>query len=307
MKVIIIGGGIGGLRSRRGCGGPGVESRCTSGTTASAAGGRATGSTSTRPVPEPCTPPAGRGLAGVPRDRRAGRRLRVPHRAARRAGRRRGVDHVPGRRRSTENHYAADRATLRRVLSTGLEDVVRYGAEYVGYTHLPDGRVRGAFRRRAHRRRRRAGRRGRAGVAGAPRSCCRRSRPVDAGVVGVGAQDLARRGPGRAAARLGTGMNVDARRRPVLPVHRRCSSRRGTGARPYLLCALVARPELLPPDVTELDRTRCGSRWTCSSPAGTRGCAARWPRPTRESRSAVTFRATAPAAGLDGRPGHRTR
>ena len=43
------------------------------------------------------------------------------------------------------NHYAADRATLRRLLSSGLDDVLHSGAEFVGYEVLSDGRVRVHF------------------------------------------------------------------------------------------------------------------------------------------------------------------
>ena len=35
-----------------------------------------------------------------------------------------------------ESHYAADRATLRRILTTGLDDVLRYGATYVEHRRL---------------------------------------------------------------------------------------------------------------------------------------------------------------------------
>ena len=45
----------------------------------------------------------------------------------------------------TANHYAADRATLRRLLSSGLDDVLHTGAEFVDYEVMPDGRVRADF------------------------------------------------------------------------------------------------------------------------------------------------------------------
>ena len=52
----------------------------------------------------------------------------------------------PGRAADpAEDHYAADRATLRRLLSFGLDDVIRYGAEFVHYQALPDGRIRADF------------------------------------------------------------------------------------------------------------------------------------------------------------------
>ena len=45
-----------------------------------------------------------------------------------------GVDPV-------EDHYAVDRATLRRILLAGLEDRVQFGAEFVRYEQRADGRV----------------------------------------------------------------------------------------------------------------------------------------------------------------------
>ena len=45
----------------------------------------------------------------------------------------------------TANHYAADRATLRRLLSSGLDDVLHTGAEFVDYEVMSDGRVRADF------------------------------------------------------------------------------------------------------------------------------------------------------------------
>ena len=47
--------------------------------------------------------------------------------------------------RPEENHYAADRATLRRVLATGMSDVVRYGARFVDHQRLGDGRIEARF------------------------------------------------------------------------------------------------------------------------------------------------------------------
>ena len=177
--------------------------------------------------------PARRGLAGVPGHRGAGRRLRVPHRAARRARGGRGVDHVPRRRRpgggslrGRPRHPAPapdDRARRRRPLRRGVRRL-----------RAPPGRPdRGRLRRREHCRRRRAGRRGRHRVAGPPaatlpdvphhrRRCGRR-----------GAQDLAhRRGAGRARRAAVHGHERHDSRRAVLPVHvglrRRPPTRRRT-------------------------------------------------------------------------------
>jgi 2-polyprenyl-6-methoxyphenol hydroxylase-like FAD-dependent oxidoreductase len=44
-----------------------------------------------------------------------------------------------------ENHYAVDRRTLRRLLLSGLEDVVHFGAEFRRYEHTADGRVAAFF------------------------------------------------------------------------------------------------------------------------------------------------------------------
>jgi 2-polyprenyl-6-methoxyphenol hydroxylase-like FAD-dependent oxidoreductase len=152
----------------------------------------------------------------------------------------------------TENHYAADRATLRRVLTGGLDDVVRFGSEFVGYETRPDGRVEARFAD------------GGTAVAdllvGAdgPASRVRAqllplAAPVDAGVGGIAHKiwldDAARAGLGR----LGTGMNAVQPNAPIFLFTSVFEPPAATGLRPYLLCALVTRRELLPPDVTSLD------------------------------------------------------
>jgi 2-polyprenyl-6-methoxyphenol hydroxylase-like FAD-dependent oxidoreductase len=152
----------------------------------------------------------------------------------------------------TEDHYAADRATLRRLLGDGLDDVVHYGAEFVGYEVLPDGRVRADFAD------------GRSAVAdllvGADGAASRVRRQLlpevqtlDAGAVGV-AHKIWLTDETRAAlpARLCTGMNAVLTSTPYF-LFTSVFEPRQPDARPYLLCALVARPDVLPPDVTELD------------------------------------------------------
>jgi salicylate hydroxylase len=44
-----------------------------------------------------------------------------------------------------ESHKSVSRITLREVLLTGLQDVVRFGARFTHYTHEPDGRVTAHF------------------------------------------------------------------------------------------------------------------------------------------------------------------
>lgn len=150
-----------------------------------------------------------------------------------------------------ENHYAADRATLRRVLSSGLDDVVRHDSEFVGYEVRPDGRVEARFAD------------GSTAVAdllvGAdgPASRVRaqllpQAAPVDAGVAGIAHKIWLDDGTRAELGRLGTGMNAVQPNAPLFLFTSVFEPPEATGMRPYLLCALVARPELLPPDVTEL-------------------------------------------------------
>jgi 2-polyprenyl-6-methoxyphenol hydroxylase-like FAD-dependent oxidoreductase len=151
-----------------------------------------------------------------------------------------------------ENHYAADRATLRRLLLTGLEDVVQFGAEFVGYEQRPDGTVEASFAD------------GRTvvgdvlvGADGASSRVRRQYLPhirtVDAGAVGV-AHKIWLTDEVRAAlpSRLGTGMNIVNVNAPCF-LFTSVFEPPDSSSAPYLLCALVTRPDLLPPDVSELD------------------------------------------------------
>lgn len=153
----------------------------------------------------------------------------------------------------TENHYAADRATLRRVLAGGLYDVVRFGSEFVGYETRPDGRVEARFGD------------GSTAVAdllvGAdgPSSRVRaqllpQATPVDAGVTGIAHKIWLDDETRAELGRLGTGMNAVQPSAPIFLFTSVFDPPATTGLRPYLLCALVTRRELLPPDVTALDQ-----------------------------------------------------
>lgn len=199
-------------------------------------------------------------------------------------------------------HYAADRATLRRLLLTGLDDVVRFGAEYVGHTRLPDGRIEVAFAD------------GSTDVGdvlvGADGSASRvrrqhlpQVRTVDAQAVSV-AHKVWLTEESRAAlpARLCTGMNIVMVDSPCFLFTSVFDPPRATGMRPYLLCALVARPDILPPDLTELggEALRAAvdvlaARW---HPELRRALAAADP----ESRGALAFRATAAVAPWESSP-----
>ncbi|HZG92879.1 MAG TPA: FAD-dependent monooxygenase [Pseudonocardia sp.] len=201
----------------------------------------------------------------------------------------------------TEDHYAADRATLRRLLCDGLDDVIHYGAEFVGYQVLPDGRVRAEFAD------------GRSAVAdllvGADGAASRVRRQLlpevqtlDAGAVGV-AHKIWLTDETRAAlpARLCTGMNAVLTSTPYF-LFTSVFEPAPADARPYLLCALVARPDVLPPDVTELDSDALRvavdvlvSGW---DPRLRRALAASDP----DSRTAVAFRATGPLSAWPAGP-----
>jgi 2-polyprenyl-6-methoxyphenol hydroxylase-like FAD-dependent oxidoreductase len=202
----------------------------------------------------------------------------------------------PGGADPAENHYAADRATLRRVLAGGLDDVVRFRSEFVGDEQRRDGRVEARFAD------------GSTAVAdllvGAdgPASRVRaqllpHATPVEAGVVGIAHKiwldDATRAGLGR----LATGMNAVQTSGPCFLFTSAFEPPPAVGARPYVLCALVTRRDLLPPDVAELD------------PPALRAVVdvivAGWdPRLRRaladsdpESRGAVAFRAAPPVPG----------
>jgi 2-polyprenyl-6-methoxyphenol hydroxylase-like FAD-dependent oxidoreductase len=171
----------------------------------------------------------------------------------------------PGRTRDpAEDHYAADRATLRRLLLAGLD--VRFSAEFVRYEHADDGRVVAVFA---------DGRRVvgdlLVGADGTGSRVRRQYLPhaglEDAGFYGIGHKiyltDETRRWVPR---RLQTGMNavlVDAPVALFTSVYEppRCSraalERVGVMPPPgvdvpYLLCALLARADAVP-DLTALD------------------------------------------------------
>jgi 2-polyprenyl-6-methoxyphenol hydroxylase-like FAD-dependent oxidoreductase len=165
-----------------------------------------------------------------------------------------------------EDHYAADRATLRRLLLAGLDDTVRFGAEFLRYEHTADGGVAAVFA---------DGRRAVGdlliGADGTGSRVRRQYLPhaghEDAGFYGIGHKihltDETRRWVPR---RLQTGMNAVLVRDSVAlftsvyeppPGARTTLERVGVtpppGADvPYVLCALLATPEALP-DATALD------------------------------------------------------
>ncbi|WP_158228028.1 NAD(P)/FAD-dependent oxidoreductase [Pseudonocardia sp. MH-G8] len=200
----------------------------------------------------------------------------------------------PDAAEASEGHYAADRATLRRLLTGGLEDVVRFGAEFVGYEQRSDGRVEARFAD------------GSTAVgdvlvgADGPASRVRgqllpQAVPVDAGVVGVAHKIWLDDDDARASlGRLGTGMNAVQPNAPCFLFTSVFEPPAATGARPYVLCALVARAEVFPSDVTELDAAALRAvvdvlvaGW---HPDLRRALAGADP----ESRSAVAFRAAPP-------------
>jgi 2-polyprenyl-6-methoxyphenol hydroxylase-like FAD-dependent oxidoreductase len=172
----------------------------------------------------------------------------------------RGVD-------PAEDHYAVDRATLRRILLAGLEDRVRFGAEFVRYEQQPDGRVAAVFA---------DGRRAvgdiLVGADGASSRVARQylpqARRVSAGVGGVGHKlwltDQTRRW---VPDRLQQGMNVISGPRGVAlftsvyepapdaaaALARLTSATSDIDPAPYLLCALVADAARLPDGLAESD------------------------------------------------------
>jgi 2-polyprenyl-6-methoxyphenol hydroxylase-like FAD-dependent oxidoreductase len=199
----------------------------------------------------------------------------------------------PGVLHPAEDQYAADRATLRRVLTSGLEDVLRPASEFVGYALRPDGRVEARFAD------------GSTAVAdllvGAdgPASRVRaqllpHATPVDAGVAGIAHKIWLDDATRAELGRLGTGMNAVQTDAPLFLFTSVFEPPAATGARPYLLCALVTRSDLLPSDVTGLD--------TDALRAVVDVLVAGWhPRLRRalasadpETRSAVTFSAAPP-------------
>lgn len=191
-----------------------------------------------------------------------------------------------------EGHYASDRAILRRLLMTGLDDVIRFGAEFVGYQHRPDGRIEAAFADGST-----AVGDALVGADGAASRVRRQYLPdvhaVDAGAVGV-AHKIWLTDEVRAALppRLCRGMNVMTVDAPYFLFTSVFAP--PTDAPPYLLCALVARPDVLPPDVTELgtDALRVAVDVLAAGwhPKLRRALAASDP----QSRGAICFRATVP-------------
>lgn len=158
----------------------------------------------------------------------------------------------PGATVPSENHYAADRATLRRVMAKGLDEVVRFGAEFVDYRQRPDCRVEARFAD------------GRTEVAdllvGAdgPNSRVRarlvpEAAPAPSGVTGIAHKIWLDDDVRAELGRLGTGMNAVQPAAPCFLFTSVFDPPASTGIRPYLLCALVGRTELLPTDVTSLD------------------------------------------------------
>jgi 2-polyprenyl-6-methoxyphenol hydroxylase-like FAD-dependent oxidoreductase len=192
-----------------------------------------------------------------------------------------------------ENHYAADRATLRRLLSSGLDDVLHLGAEFVKYEVLPDSRVRVDFAD------------GRSalgdllvGADGAHSRVRRQLLPevatISAGAIGV-AHKIWLNDEVRAdlPPRLLAGMNLIDPDAPFFLFTSVFEPPAGAG-RPYLLCALVARADTLPPDVTTLDsdslRVAVDVLVADWDPRLRRALAESDPT----ARSAVAFRATGP-------------
>jgi 2-polyprenyl-6-methoxyphenol hydroxylase-like FAD-dependent oxidoreductase len=167
----------------------------------------------------------------------------------------------------TENHYAVDRATLRRLLLARLDDAVHFGAEFVRYEHTGDGRVAAIFA---------DGHRAVGDVlVGADGTSSRVRRqylphaePVAAGVGGV-AHKLFLDDSTRAwiPRRLQDGMNLVIADGPVSlftsvyepPPGARSALQAATGVAaagidaPYILCALNVDPAVLPHDLTALD------------------------------------------------------
>ena len=199
----------------------------------------------------------------------------------------------PGGAAPAAGHYAADRTTLRRILATGLDEALHYGAEYVGHRTLPDGRVQARFA---------DGRSAEGdvlvGADGAGSRLRRRYLPGvridDLGVVSVGHKVwLTEHTRAALPARLSTGMNVVDAGHPV-SLLTAVFEPPSAVSRPYLLCALIARADLLPPDLLTLDDEALRvavdvlvARW---HPALRRALAEAEP----QTRNAIAFRATAP-------------
>ena len=167
-----------------------------------------------------------------------------------------------------EDHYSVDRGVLRALLLAGLGRELRFGAEFVRYSREPDGRVAAVFA---------DGQRAVGDlIVGADGAGSRVRRqllpgvdPVDAGIGSIG-HKLYLDPDTRAwvPPRLQRGMNAIVVDGPVTlftsvfepPVGAAGALREATGGddataagEPYVLCALLARPEVLPDDLLELD------------------------------------------------------
>lgn len=147
-----------------------------------------------------------------------------------------------------EDHYAVDRAVLRAALLSDTD--VRFGAEFVRYEPEPDGRVAAVLA---------DGDRvvgdllvGADGTASrVRRQLLPGAEPVDAGVVGMaGKLPLTAETRRWLPARLQRGMNAIVVEGPMAMFLSVFDPPRG--AAPYLMCALLATPDVLPPDVTSL-------------------------------------------------------
>jgi 2-polyprenyl-6-methoxyphenol hydroxylase-like FAD-dependent oxidoreductase len=166
-----------------------------------------------------------------------------------------------------ESHYAVDRRVLRRLLLSGLDDAVTFGAELHHYEHTDDGRVTAIFADGS-----RAVGDVLVGTDGAGSRVARQylpaAAPVSAGVGGVAHKlYLTDRTRSWVPARLQQGMNLVLHDGPVAlftsaytpPPGARAALERVAGdppegiEAPYILCAVTTDPALLPDDLTTLD------------------------------------------------------
>ncbi|WP_205660602.1 FAD-dependent oxidoreductase [Amycolatopsis antarctica] len=173
----------------------------------------------------------------------------------------------PGGEHPVESHYAVDRRALRRLLLSGIEDLVHFGAEFRSYTDAGDGRVTAEFT---------DGRRVTAEVlvgADGPGSRVRKqylpqAAPRPAGVAGIAHKlFLTEQTLAWMPERLGHGMNLvsgsdgvslfTSAYRPPAGARDRLAALGGAVPddldQPYVLCALVTRADRLPAGLRELD------------------------------------------------------
>lgn len=158
-----------------------------------------------------------------------------------------------------ERAYQAERKFLREVLLSGLDGVVEFGREFDRYELLPDGSVTAHFT---------DGSTATGDVlvgADGSRSAVRRqylpgAGPVPTGTLGIGwAVSLDGAGGQRIPERLRTGMNIIMAASPFFlftSVFRRPGrpgDEPGTPTGDFLLCALVARRAACPPGIESLD------------------------------------------------------